>query len=124
MGPAAEEGAANGHIQPPATIQETMFEHYNFSSRQVDRDYYKEAQRGVAGNGSNSNRYVVQRGRHSIVVKDGDSIIFKIGKYGVGPRNLYLELNSCQYDVQSWHERRTNGEFGNWIYSAQTSPPL
>ena len=120
---AADQHSSSAHVQPPPSIEATSFTHYDFVHRQIGRDYYKETQRGVAANHANNNRFVVQRSAHSIVVKDGNVIIFKIFKGGVSPRNLYLELHSCKFDVESWREKRDQGEFGEWEHGSRTSPP-
>ena len=86
--------------------------------------YWSKLKRGFrAVNGHNENAtYTVNKSHHRIVIYRNGNAIFMIERNPFSVRNIYLELNSCQFNVETWFVRRNQGEFGEATYSVVTPP--
>lgn len=70
----------------------------------MNRKYYKEI-KARALTASGMDRFDVSESQHSIVVRDGNTIVFKGSKYGTAPRWVLLELHDGGYNIPRWLKR-------------------
>ena len=81
--------------------------------------YWNKLKTGFrAVNGHNANAtYTVSKSADCIVIQHNAHTILMIESNPNCVRNIYLELYSCQFNVETWLERRSHGEFGEDSYS-------
>lgn len=107
---------------PPLSAIEIVFPYYELTQKQEARNYYHDIRKHVE-EANGTDRYAVRESKHSILIKDGNDIIYKCSKYGVAPRCLLLELFDRDYMIPAWIAKRERGEYYGYDYHGKQSPP-
>jgi len=91
----------------------TIFQQYQ--TNRTQSTYWsklKSAFRSVNGNGPYA-EYKIAKTNGNFVIQRQGVTIFVAEKRAYSIRNVYLELHSCNYNVELWFVRSSQGEFNN-----------
>ena len=90
-------------------------------STKGERDYFPAVRLHFNAH-NNSARYKITRTKLACTIFDGKNISYTTGTDVISMRNLYLMLNSCNYNVTAFLEKCKQGEFDHFDGSEQKTP--
>jgi hypothetical protein len=93
-------------------------------STKGERDYFPAVRLHFKAH-NNTDRYEITRTKLACNIFDGKNISYTTGTDVVSMRNLYLMLNSCNYNVTAFLEKCQQGEFDQFDHfdgSEQKTP--
>lgn len=111
------------HITSVPVVELTEWPIYTPKNKHLEKDYYFKKLFTEFERVNGRNRFQLIKSRDHILIKDGFKTIFRcLRNVESNPRNLYLELYSCQYNCEQWMETFLNNH-NNLDYENTSSPP-